>query len=312
MLSLTFPAALAAGASTPSGPQLAAAKECRWTDCAAVLSAVAAATKVSHVPADLTPTIEASMTDIFPPPGLGGCAVSQPALTTTLPCVYNASAPKRMVLIGDSHAEMWAPAIADIAKANGYSLLFLAKIPCPLPMVGFWNEINFTSNTQCTTWKKWAIAHIQQFNPSIVIAATEDFNPYKSNDTAMKQSEFSSGLVTALKDLSAPGRRVILLGDIPYHSLASPACLAQHETSVQRCSDSTSGAVLAPNQAAEHAAAIKAGASYVNVVPWLCTPKSCPVIIDNIEVYVDGFHITATYATWLEPVLSQSLDLPLS
>ena len=63
------------------------------------------------------------------------------------------------------------------------------------------------------------------------------------------------------------------------------------------------------NQAAERSAAAKAGASFINVVPWFCAVNSCPATIDNVDVYSDGTHVTATNCIWLETVLSQALGL---
>ena len=296
-----------------TGPQMAAANQCQFSACAKVLSAVAAGTKLQSLPANLTPSLQAASTSVHAPKGLLGCVVGQPALETPLPCVFNAAATtKRMVLIGDSHADMWSQAVSDIAAANGYSLLFLAKIPCPLPLVGFWNGLNNTPNPQCTTWKNWAISRINQFDPSVVIATTEDRNPVNSGNAAMSQSEYSKGLVTTLKDLSAPTRRVVLLGDIPYLSQAGPVCLSIHSGSVQRCSTPTGQAVIAQDQAAQRTAASSAGAQYINVIPWFCTPKSCPAIVGNTEVYSDCCHITSNYGVNLEAVLTEALKLQTS
>jgi hypothetical protein len=299
------------GSRELTGPQMAAAKQCPWAACAQVLSAVASGTKVQNLPANLSPSLQTAANSVDAPKGFLGCVVGQPAVQTPLPCVYNAAAStKRMVLIGDSHADMWSQAVAAIASANGYSLLFLAKIPCPLPHVGFWNGLNNTPNPQCTTWKNWAVGRIQQFAPSIVIAATEDHNPYGSNAGAMSQSTYSKGLATTLKDLSAPGRRVVLLGDIPYPSRAGPICLSAHEGSVQSCSTPTGQAVAAQDQAAERTAASKSGAEFINVIPWLCTPKTCPAVVGSTDVYSDCCHITSNYGVNLEAVLSQALKLP--
>ena len=70
---------------------------------------------------------------------------------------------------------------------NGYSLLFLSKFQCLLPLVPFWNPLNATPNTECTTWKKWAIGRIQQFDPSIVLAAAEDYRPISGGPLSMSQ-----------------------------------------------------------------------------------------------------------------------------
>jgi hypothetical protein len=214
-----------------------------------------------------------------------------------------------MALIGDSHAEMWSPALASIAQANGYSLLFLAKIPCPLPMTEFWNGLNEAPNTQCTPWKKWAISRIQQFNPSIVIAATQDFKLYNAKALPISQSVYTKALAATLKDLSSTGRRVVLLGDISYLTQTGPICLAAHEGSIQSCSTPTNQAVSSKYQAAESSAAAKAGAQFIDVIPWLCSPTTCPAVVQNIDVYSDSSHITAAYAVSLEPVLSQALGL---
>jgi SGNH domain (fused to AT3 domains) len=293
-----------------SGPQLAAAKQCPWPACSKVIAAVSAGTRVKQLPGNLSPSLESASKDLLPPKGFLGCVVNQTGVSTPFPCVINPTATdKRMALIGDSHAEMWSSPLAQVAKADGYSLLFLAKIPCPLPMVPFWNVLNNTPDTQCTTWKKWATAKIQQFDPSVVVATTEDLNPYTNNALAMSQKTFSSGLVTTLKGLAAPGRRVILLGDIPYLSRSGPVCLAAHESSVSSCATPVSQAVNKQKQAAEQSAAAKAGATFVDVIPWFCTTKSCPATIDNLDVYSDGEHITATYGDSLADVLTQSLGL---
>lgn len=303
------PAVGVVGASTElSGPQLAAAKECPWSECAKVMAAVAAGTKVQKVPATLSPNLQNAESDIYP--AIKGCVVDEAALSTPFPCVDNPSATaKKMVLLGDSHAEMWSPAIDAIAKANGYSLLFLSKIQCLVPLVPFWNPITATPNTQCATWKKWAITRIQQFDPSVVIVAAEDYRPYSSNALPMSQKTFSSGLVTTLKDLAAPGRRVVLLGDIPYLAQTGPICLAAHEGSVQSCSTPTTEAVNTTDQAAERSAATKAGATFINVIPWFCTQRSCPATVSNFDVYSDGTHITATYGMSLEGILTEALGL---
>jgi hypothetical protein len=295
---------------TLTGAQLAAAQQCTYAACPGVLASVAAGVKLKKLPPNLSPSLSAAVNDIYAPAGFAGCIASQAAVSDPLSCVINPSATtKRMVLIGDSHAVMWSPAFADIAKANGYSLLFLAKIPCPLPMVPFWNELDSTPNPQCTAWKKWAFNRINQFNPSLVVATTEDFQLYGSNAEPINQGVFSKGFVTTLKDLAAPGRKVVLLGDTPQSP--GPPCLAAHETSVASCNNATATAVISKNQAAERSAAAKAGDAFIDVIPWFCTTKECPAVVNHYDVYENCCHISATYGVSLEPVLSQALGFPI-
>ena len=48
---------------------------------------------------------------------------------------------------------------------------------------------------------------------------------------------------------------------------------------------------------------------YINVMPWFCS-TTCNDIIDNIVVYKDSDHITATYSRYLENVLAAALGFP--
>ena len=58
----------------------------------------------------------------------------------------------------------------------------------------------------------------------------------------------------------------------------------------------------------EEAVAAAAGAGYINTQPWFCYDLTCAVIVDNLLVYRDDNHITATYASWLTPVIGADLE----
>jgi hypothetical protein len=59
---------------------------------------------------------------------------------------------------------------------------------------------------------------------------------------------------------------------------------------------------------AEMAAASKSGAEYIDPTPWFCS-TICTAIVDHYNVYLDQFHVTATYATYLENALAKDLGL---
>jgi len=301
-----------------------------------VLQQVKAGADVTAVPSNLTPSLQTATADIRFPANLRLCGAngtlvedlggycflvngrrpsvtskknrkSEPEVRHKRKLGATATGP-RIALLGDSHSEMWSRAIAGIAAQQGDPMLLLTKY-CSMSMVGFWNPLTSTPFTSCTTWKQAAVQRLNQFNPSLVIVTTGDVSPLTDTDRPMSQQEFSDGLATTLRDVSAPGRRVILLGDIGYPARVPPFCLAAHETNVRACDIPTSVAVRAPNQAAEAAAAKAAGARYIDVIPWLCTRTTCPAIIDGIEVYENLSHITSTYGEHLEPVLTQALGL---
>lgn len=59
---------------------------------------------------------------------------------------------------------------------------------------------------------------------------------------------------------------------------------------------------------AERAAVERAGGSYLDVSPWICTESTCAVVVANLLVYRDGNHLSASYPAWLAPLLALELD----
>jgi hypothetical protein len=57
----------------------------------------------------------------------------------------------------------------------------------------------------------------------------------------------------------------------------------------------------------ESTAVAQAGATLIDPTSWFCTATTCPPVIANQIVYADNSHITATYAKWLSPLLTDAL-----
>ncbi len=58
----------------------------------------------------------------------------------------------------------------------------------------------------------------------------------------------------------------------------------------------------------ERQAAAVVGAQYIDPTSWFCS-VSCTAIVKHYIVYMDQFHITATYGRYLENVLGNALKL---
>lgn len=53
--------------------------------------------------------------------------------------------------------------------------------------------------------------------------------------------------------------------------------------------------------------AAEAGAGYVNTEPWFCPAAGRADLVQGMVVHRDTNHITATYATWLTPMIQADL-----
>ena len=327
-LSATLPSSAASSASSTSPASAAngtgqsasdlaapsASSGCPSVACSSVLAEVAAATKIKSLPSNLTPTLQDAQSDLHVPPG-GTCGtLGIPGLSPMYePCTYGSSrSPTRIVLLGESHAWMWSTPIESIAQNNGDAFALLYHSACnvvltasSLPVQGAVGQA--PSGAQCAQWLRAAMTWINAYKPQIVIVTTVN-----GFDTPQQESTYLKGLHEVFEGLRAPGRRLIMLGDIPLPAQNGPECLAAHESDVQSCSTPEPAAVnyifLRNKSYVREAATLRTvGASLVDVIPWFCTKSVCPAVIGSYEVYQDQFHATSTYAAHLTSVMATAL-----
>ena len=217
-----------------------------------------------------------------------------------------------MLIYGDSHAAMWFQALDDIAARAHWRLVILSKGGCPAEMLHVVNPPGWGTPggefQACDQWHRYAINHINQVDPNLVIVTQEaNLGP---GDTDTK-SEWKRGLEAVFSAITAPNVRVAVLGNIPLSPGDGPDCLAAHLDEVQVCSG-RSNDLYSPWRSAEKAAAAANSATYIDTLPWFCSRGVCPAVIGRFDVYHDKYHVAAPYAQYLEGVLAQALRLPTS
>ena len=271
---------------------------------------VAAAVKIHTVPADITPSVGSAYFDYGIPATWPGCSAAY-TQTRAPSCTFgDPHGTHTIVLYGDSHAVMWARAVNDIAIRARWKFVLLAKGGCPvasLPYIVPADEsIGGGEWGACDQWHKNAIARINRIDPELLLV-TEATHEDPSG-AVYTPAAWQRGLEHTLRLVTSPNTMKVVLGNIPYLPQPGPTCLARHPDEVQACSG-PSGLSRTSYDRAEQRAAAATGTRYIDVAPWFCG-RACTAIIGHDEVYVDGFHITNTYARFLEGVLAQALDLP--
>jgi peptidoglycan/LPS O-acetylase OafA/YrhL len=273
---------------------------------APVVAAVAKAATVRTVPANLDPPLDRARADQARPI-LDGCHVGWQG-TRSGPCGYgSATSRTTMVLFGDSHAAQWFPALERAAKVRRWRLTSLTKTTCPPVELSFWSPVLGRSFRECDQWRANMLQRIRTERPAVVVlgAARHYGHVYRFQ---VYGPGWLSGLADTVRKLRATGARVVVLGPTPKPRVHVPDCLSQHLRRATACATPRAVAVNAPGVRAEQRAVQRAGGTYVNVTPWLCTTSTCPVVVDNLLVYHDDNHLSTPYATWLAPLLAFRLD----
>jgi peptidoglycan/LPS O-acetylase OafA/YrhL len=260
------------------------------------------------VPANLSPSLADASGDL-PAPESGDC-FNNFTDATVHPCLYgDTTSSHTVVLFGDSHALQWFPAIDNLANQEHDALVVMAKATCPpIDITVFSPELG-RDYTECNEWRAAELQRMTMLHPTVVILGFSREYGIPDDHVVVDGPAWLSGLTQMITTIQREtGAHVVLMGDDPYPQQSVPDCLSQHLDDTPPCSIPRRYPFYNPSGIPqEKALAASAGAGYVDTDPWFCISTTCTVIVGNMLVYRDDNHITATYASWLTPVIGAHL-----
>ncbi len=229
------------------------------------------------------------------------------------------------LLWGDSHADAILPAVAEIARRTGRTGLFAGAASC-LPLLGI-----TTSTLTCkpfndavekvalganigevilqARWAKYADGATYGDEPHghVVITDSQSQDPPPPDNHAV----FERGLERTVRELTAAGKKVVLVASVPEIGYPVPAVLARRALAGQYLD-------LAPSRNAylqrqhfvlEAFAQMQKlyGVAVIYPHELLCTNGRCAVALNGIPLYRDEHHLSVYGALKLEPLLAGTL-----
>lgn len=223
-------------------------------------------------------------------------------------CIYGDTMSVRtVVLIGDSHAGQFFPAVEQAAEDAGWRLIVLTLSACPvvdLPVM--YNETLGRSYPECVRWRRDALETVGRIRPQLTIVAS-------TGNYRASQDEWESGTRSALERLLGRSERVALVLDPPSAGIDIPACLARA---------AWRGSPLAPEcaprgipgtdqlvEAQERAGRSIPGVEIVDVRAEVCVIGVCGPMQGPLVRYRNAGHISVEFA---ETFRTTFLDLLLA
>jgi peptidoglycan/LPS O-acetylase OafA/YrhL len=270
------------------------------------------------VPGDLTPTLAQAYYDL--PSGYAdGChldfgTVEPPACTYGPP---DAQVP--VVLLGDSHAQQWLPALQRLAEERGWRLRAITKGACPMVEATVWNYPLKRAYRECDAWRERALELIEEEEAELVILASADMYDLVDEQggllkdgeggTAAEAATWDAALVSYLSRVAERAPHVVVLADTPRVGYDPAECLAT-EARIEACDSGADGMIDEAYRDREAAAARQAGVELLSATEWLCSGPdgACPLVRGPYLVYRDAHHLTATFAAQLASRLGAALD----
>ena len=207
-----------------------------------------------------------------------------------------ADSKRTLVVMGDSHAQMWMPAILDLARRDGWSIVPLVKIGCA-PF-----DWELGDSPECNQWLRWAIQSATSLHPSVLLIAG-----HYSGEGGRLETAAAHGIQAVVARIET-ARKAVVLVDTPTQNEQPVDCLLRPSATRGRCSLTIKRDVIAADAAAEVVLLGTPGLRIVDPRPWLCASNVCPIVIGNTIAYSDGGHLSITYVTELGSVFRRAFE----
>jgi hypothetical protein len=225
-------------------------------------------------------------------------------------CVFGTKTSRRdLVVMGDSHAQMWIPALSRIGRADHAKVIVLFLPQCPAATLSVWLNAYATAYTQCTNVRRGWIAAIVKLHPATVVLTDHTAGIFTAASTGTQPftaPQWEAGMKATISALRPSRAKLAILGDPVTFGFSPLACLASNPGDVQACAVPDPNPKAPGQQLAEAAAAKADAVRYVDPTKWLCT-TTCSPVIGEFFAYYDTFHLSCTYAAFLSGVLYTAL-----
>lgn len=222
---------------------------------------------------------------------------------------------KTMILIGDSHARQWIPALERIAEQRGYLAYFLVREGCPAVDQTPWLANGTGPNEACAEFQDWAAGQVREMRPDITLMGTDanergyaDENGEQVVDDAGVEAMVESGMAAQIERIQPYSGRTVVIGDPPIHEISPVKCLTERDPTLRGCLSPPEERSIVMADATRRAAQAT-GAEFLETEQWFCWDGVCPTVVGDLVTHRDVEHISMPYSEYLAPEIARELDL---
>ena len=232
-------------------------------------------------------------------------------------CVFGSQESSRaIVLLGDSHAAHWFPALEAVAAQTGSRLVTLTKSACPAMAVTVYIGALKRVYRECGAWREAMLKRIETLRPElVVISSAYRYRTVDANGqpTAIDPADWGLGLDSVLRHLHTAAIPVLVIHDTPWPKKDVRACLARaawrrmtHD--VCNFDQSADRVIQAPRLAAEVASVGRWDNAFsLDATPAICEGDICRVEVGQMVRYRDSNHLTVAFSRSLAPLIIDRL-----
>lgn len=280
---------------------------------AQVKAAVTKSITISSIPSDLTPALSLFSSSKAAGQTDGGSLMHKcdphqnPAqLYHPVACFGgNLHSSKTIVLLGDSNAGNWSPALAIGLARSPYRLAVFWYPGCGPAAIHYTHVTDHNYPTQCNRWHANLPGAIRALHPVAIVTVAAAWR----ENTGTGGAQWVAGMKKMFEQatLGSPSTVRIVLGTSPSFRWKVPACLMAN-ADPQNCGEAdTAGSSYGGYLAQDELIAQTSDATLIPTYPWLCYDGTCSPVVSHFLVYVDSDHISTAYSQFLSKVVTRAV-----
>jgi peptidoglycan/LPS O-acetylase OafA/YrhL len=325
--------ALLAPVAAPSGPPPVVAAAAAEDDVpvSVATSAPPGSVVLAGPVADRTQLSPQQARDDTPTSRSRGCYVGYKETKAADHCTFgDPDGDQVVVLLGDSHAEQWLPALDRLAKARHWRLYFWAKSACPINGATI-TRANGDAYPACSKYREDVLRTVEALPrvDAVLVGRIASMRARMvdadGHSVAREDREkaWEKGSLETFRRLTAVAEHVVVLRDVPRPPEDVPACLSESPDDLRACDFPRGPAVHQDDtlyKGERAAAATINGAeeadgkrvppvSFVDLTDDVCPEDPCPAVTrDGTVMYRDDDHLAASFSLRMWGALGRELE----
>ncbi|MDP5032079.1 acyltransferase family protein [Paraglaciecola sp.] len=224
-----------------------------------------------------------------------------------------------IVLLGDSKAQQWMPALSEIGLKNGWKIIPIIKAGCSPAYLNIFLGYLGREYKECNIWRDKALSRVIQQAPDVILFT--HFSGYSlsvnGKPTAATESDWKKAYYEFGQKLLNTHSKLLFLRDNPGFPMDVPLCLSRAvrggEIYPDMCEFATT--VMDYRESVFHAAQDKLpqwlDARILDLSSSYCTADICPTFRNGSVRYTDNHHLSFEFTKELVWLIEDELNLIL-
>ncbi|XAS69735.1 acyltransferase family protein [Micrococcaceae bacterium Sec5.7] len=201
---------------------------------------------------------------------------------------------KRIVVLGDSHAQQYMAALGPIAKQRGWEVVTLLRGDCRF------GAESPERDAGCNAFNRAGAAYVMEHRPDAVFTVASLTHAEAPFETEVP------GYLDGIKQFTDAGMDVVGVRDNPRFRTNMPECVQKNGADAPECNPPLNESLAASSPLDDYRGKVE-DLHLMDLSDFICADGTCPAVVGNVYVYKDDNHLTKTYVESMIPMFEKRL-----